>query len=174
MAAPSLAFVALGSNLGDSISIVRLAIQRLETLSSPPLLKSSLWRTAPVDCPPGSPPFINAVVGLTPHPDETPESLLDKLQALEKELGRVPKQVPNEPRLLDLDLLVFGNEIRATPCLDLPHPRLHQRRFVLAPLAEIAPDLVVPEQLRTVRELLEESDSDEIVTRVAPPDVRKT
>ncbi len=148
------AYIALGSNLGDSARILRDAMDRLAGLSAQPILKSSLWRTAPVDCPPGSPPFINAVVGLTPHAEATPESLLAKLQALEREFGRQPKKVLNEPRPLDLDLIVFGAATRNSPTLILPHPRAPQRRFVLQPLSEIAPDLVLPGQSRTVAHLL--------------------
>ena len=147
-------YVALGSNVGDPRQNVQQAFDRLEKLSTVPLLKSSLWQTAPVDCPPGSPPFVNAVAGLCPFLTETPESLLQKLQVLERELGRKPKQVLNEPRPLDLDLISFGNEVRATKELVLPHPRAHQRRFVLAPLAEIAPHFVLPGQTETVTELL--------------------
>src|SRR5438552_3332733 len=83
----SLAFVALGSNSGLSTLIILQAIQRLEELSVQPLLRSSLWNTAAVDCPPNSPPFINAVVGLKPRPGETPETLLTKLRELEREFG---------------------------------------------------------------------------------------
>jgi len=151
-----LAFVALGSNLGDSPSIIRQAFERLQALTDEPLLKSSFWETAPVDCPPGSPPFVNAMAGLTPRAGETPETLLDKLQALEKESGRRPKKVLNEPRPLDLDLIAFGNMTRNTPRLVLPHPRAHERRFVLEPLSEIAPDFILPGQTSTVRELLRE------------------
>ncbi|MDW8309504.1 MAG: 2-amino-4-hydroxy-6-hydroxymethyldihydropteridine diphosphokinase [Verrucomicrobiales bacterium] len=150
----SLAFVALGSNLGDAVQNVRAAIQRLAELSAAPVRVSSLWRTAPVDCPPGSPPFVNALVALTPRPGETPESLLLKLQALECEFGRVRSGARNAPRPLDLDLIAFGDETRCTAALTLPHPRAHLRRFVLQPLSEIAPDLVLPGQTRTVAELL--------------------
>lgn len=129
-------------------------MERLRAFSTGPLPKSSFWQTTPVDCPPGSPPFVNAVVGLHPLPGETPESLLEKLQALEKEFGRQPKQVMNEARPLDLDLIAFGNETRNTHQLILPHPRAHERRFVLQPLSEIAPDLVLPGQAQTVAELL--------------------
>ena len=149
-----LAFVALGSNLGDSPAIIRRAFERLQELSDEPLLKSSLWETAPVDCPPGSPPFVNAMAGLVPRIGETPEILLDRLQALEKEFGRRPKKVLNEPRTVDLDLIAFGNTTRNTPRLVLPHPRARARRFVLEPLSEIAPDFVLPGETRTVRELL--------------------
>src|SRR5450759_5086875 len=114
------AVIALGSNLGNSREILNAAMMRLQEFSTTPLLKSSLIETAPVDCPPGSPMFLNAVVGLTLRTGETPESLLAKLQALEKEFGRQPKKVLNEPRPLDLDLIVFGNETRAIAELILP------------------------------------------------------
>jgi 2-amino-4-hydroxy-6-hydroxymethyldihydropteridine diphosphokinase len=142
-------------------------MRRLEKLSDEPLLRSSLWQTAPVDCPPGSPPFVNAVVGLVPRAGETPETMLARLQGLEKEFGRRPKRVVNEPRPLDLDLIAFGSETRATAALTLPHPRAHQRRFVLQPLSEIAPDLVLPGQTRTVAQLLERLPPDETMRRLA-------
>src|SRR5664279_2460666 len=104
----SLAIIALGSNLGDPRRNVLQAMERLQGLSERPLLKSSLWQSTPVDCPPDSPIFVNAVLGLMPRAGETPESLLAKLQAMEKEFGRRPKQVLNEPRPLDLDLIAFG------------------------------------------------------------------
>ena len=148
------AFVALGSNVGDSRAIVLRAIEKLEELSNAPLLRSSLWETEPVDCPPESATFINAMVGLKPLPCESPETLLKKLKALEIEFGRKPKTVLNEPRPLDLDLIAFGDEVRNNPELVLPHPRARERRFVLAPWNEIAPDYVIPSQKATVRELL--------------------
>jgi 2-amino-4-hydroxy-6-hydroxymethyldihydropteridine diphosphokinase len=160
------AIIALGSNLGDSARVIHQAIERLQQFSNEPLRKSSLWHTAPVDCPPGSPDFLNAVVALAPHPGETPETLLAKLQTLEKEFGRQPKKALNEPRPLDLDLIAFGNETRATGELTLPHPRAHERRFVLQPLNEIAPDLILPGQTKTVRQLLEELPKDEVIRRV--------
>jgi 2-amino-4-hydroxy-6-hydroxymethyldihydropteridine diphosphokinase len=153
-AAQELAIVALGSNLGDSAGQIRQAMALLQNLSVEPVLRSSLWQTTPVDCPPGSPLFLNAVVGLTPFAEESPESLLAKLQSIEREFGRRPKQIHNEPRPLDLDLIAFGRQTRATNKLTLPHPRVHLRRFVLEPLSEIAPDLVLPGQVRTTRELL--------------------
>ena len=161
-----LAFVALGSNLGDSRQIILQAFERLQELSTEPMLKSSLWQTTPVDCPLGSPVFVNAVVGLVPLLGESPESLLKKLRALEKEFGRQPKSILNQPRPLDLDLITFGNEIRDTPELILPHPRAHQRRFVLQPLSEIAPELILPGQRETVVELLAALATDETITRL--------
>jgi 2-amino-4-hydroxy-6-hydroxymethyldihydropteridine diphosphokinase len=136
-----LVVVALGSNLGDSPAILTAAAAELEKLAASDFRLSSFHRTEPVDCPPGSPPFLNAVAVFAPRADETPESLLTKLQALEKQFGRAPKKVHNEPRALDLDLIAFGGELRSTPALTLPHPRARQRPFVLEPLREIAPDL---------------------------------
>ncbi len=128
----SLAIIALGSNLGDSAKIIRDAMTRLQDFSGGPILQSSLWQTTPVDCPPGSPKFVNAVAGLTPLKNETPESLLNKLQKLEKEFGRQQKKILNEPRPLDLDLIAFGDQDAVgRRHLILPHPRAHLRRFVL-------------------------------------------
>jgi 2-amino-4-hydroxy-6-hydroxymethyldihydropteridine diphosphokinase len=161
----SLALVALGSNLGDSRKIVLDALARLQNFSDEPILKSSSWQTAPVNCPPDSPKFVNAVAGLIPQKNETPESLLKKLRELEKEFGRAPKAVLNEPRPLDLDLIAFGNQTRNSSELILPHPRAHLRRFVLQPLSEIAPELILPGQWKTVSQLLAGLPKDETVTR---------
>ena len=157
-----LVYIALGSNLGDSREILERAMERLGQLSGERIVRSSLWRSTPVDCPGGAGDFVNAVVGL--RVDGTPEMLLGKLQALEREFGRRPKKVMNEARPLDLDLIAFGDEMRQTAELTLPHPRAHLRRFVLEPLAEIAPELVLPGQTKTVRELLSHLRTDEVVT----------
>jgi len=162
----ALAIIALGSNLGDPVWNVLQAVERLKQFSDEPLLVSSLWQTAPVDCPPDSPRFINAVVALRPRPDETPESLLSKLLELEKEFGRGPRTVRNEPRPLDLDLIMFGRQVRSGADLTLPHPRAHQRRFVLEPLAEIAPNLILPEQSQTTTELLRSLSPGEMAVKV--------
>jgi 2-amino-4-hydroxy-6-hydroxymethyldihydropteridine diphosphokinase len=164
-----LAIVALGSNLGDSKANLLQAMRRLSDFSESPILKSSLWETTPVDCPPGSPSFINAVVGLVPRPGETPETLLTRLQSLEKEFGRQPKTVMNEARPLDLDLIAFGNETRSTATLTVPHPRALERRFVLQPLVEIAPDLILPAQHETVAQFLSALPRDPNVRRLPDP-----
>ena len=161
-----LSYIALGSNLGDSRRIILDAMARLQEISGRPLLKSSLWQTTPVNCPPGSPLFVNAVVGFVPQKNETPESLLQKLRALEKEFGRPPKKVLNEPRSLDLDLIAFGGETRNSPELILPHPRAHLRRFVLQPLGEIAPHLILPGQSKTIFQWLAELLDEEMLTRL--------
>jgi len=136
------------------VDIINTAIERLQSLSAAPLLRSSLIKTRPVDCPAGSPPFVNAVVGLLPLAGETPQTLLRRLRRLEEEFGRKPKKIFNEPRVLDLDLIAFGSRIVNSPELVLPHPRAHLRRFVLQPLDQIAPDFVLPGQQKSVRDLL--------------------
>lgn len=161
-----IAYIALGSNVGDSPSILRRAMDQLEKLSLRPLKRSSLWQTTPVDCPPGSPTFVNAVVGLTVQPGETASTLLTKLLAMEKDFGRRPKKVLNEPRRLDLDMITFGNETSSRAELVLPHPRAHERRFVLQPLNEIAPDLQLPGHRRNVSQLLAALVSKEITVRL--------
>lgn len=161
------AFVALGSNLGNSREMVLHAMDRLQELSDHPLLKSSLWESSPVNCPPGSPNFVNAVVGLIPREEESPENLLEKLQSLEREFGRQPKKIFNEPRPLDLDLIAFGKETRNSSALILPHLRAHERRFVLEPLAEIAPDFVLPGQTKTIQQLLLSVKSEEILRKIS-------
>ncbi|MEN9572397.1 MAG: hypothetical protein RL514_252 [Verrucomicrobiota bacterium] len=163
--AESVAFLALGGNLGDALTTVREAMGRLGALAVTQVRRSSLWRSTPVDCPPGSPDFINAVVAFTPLPHLTPESLLVELQALEREFGRRPKLVLNEARPLDLDLIAWGREVRNTPTLALPHPRAHLRRFVLLPLSELAPELVLPGQTWSVAELLAGLRTDEVLLR---------
>lgn len=142
-------------------------MERLQQFSDHPLAKSSLVESTPVDCPPGSANFVNAVIGMEVQPDETPDSLLEKLQAIEMEFGRTPKKVLNEARPLDLDLISFGNEIRASAELTLPHPRAHLRQFVLQPLAEIAPNLVLLGQEKPVSELLKQLTTAEIVRKLA-------
>lgn len=147
--------IALGSNLGDSRRLFRAALDRLADFAGGPVRTSSFVASAPVDCPPGSPDFLNAVATFHAPPDLTPESLLATLQSWEREFGRMPKTILNEPRPLDLDLVAFGRETRNTPDLVLPHPRAHLRGFVLGPLAELHPDLVLPGQSDTIRTLLD-------------------
>ena len=163
------AFVALGSNLDDSSQLVLDAMERLQAFSDAPILKSSLWQTLPVGCPPLSRKFVNAVAALKPRADETPESLLAKLQAVEKKFGREPKQIPNASRRLDLDLIAFGNETRNSPELILPHPRAHLRRFLLQPLSEIEPDLVLPGQTKSVLDILCDLPEAEAVVWLSSP-----
>ncbi len=149
-----LTVIALGSNLGNSHEILSKALTQLQKLSITPLRTSTFWETEPIDCPPSSPTFVNAVTIMSPKEDETPETLLLKLQDLEREFGRQPKLITNEARPLDLDIIAFRNELRSEKRLTLPHPRAHLRRFVLGPLAELAPEYKLPGQALTTSELL--------------------
>jgi len=135
------AFIALGSNLADPVSQLASAFDELSRLPGTQLLaRSSLWRSAPV----GhleQPDFVNAVAEV-----ETclpPESLLAHLLDIERRHGRI-REFPNAPRTLDLDIAVYGDRCIDSPTLTVPHPRMHERAFVLLPLSEIAPELVVP------------------------------
>lgn len=159
------AYIALGSNLGDSGTLIRQAFERLALLSRGPILRSSLWRSSPVDCPPGSADFVNAVAAIEPQAP-SPEVLLAELQNIERDFGRQPKTILNEARPLDLDLIAWGGEIRNSPALILPHPRAHLRRFVLEPMAEIAPEIILPGQQKTVRELRATLRTDEVIERI--------
>jgi 2-amino-4-hydroxy-6-hydroxymethyldihydropteridine diphosphokinase len=166
MDATALVIIALGSNLGEPRRNILRAIDRLRQFSDEPLRVSSLWQTSPVDCPPDSPVFVNAVVALAPRSGETPELLLPRMQALEKEFGRQAKKTPNESRPLDLDLIAFGGEVRHGVSLTLPHPRACVRRFVLQPLAEVLPGLILPGGSRTVFEMLADLPPDPGVVRL--------
>jgi 2-amino-4-hydroxy-6-hydroxymethyldihydropteridine diphosphokinase len=159
--------VGIGSNRGDSIRIVHASIDALRQFAAHGLRQSSLWRTSPIDCPPGSDDFINAVVAFEPVVDLTPERLLARLKELERQFGRAAAPVRNAPRELDLDLLVYGAERRATTDFVLPHPRATERRFVMAPAAEIAPALRWPGADATVAELLARIDDGARVERLA-------
>lgn len=147
----STAYIALGSNLGDRAKTLAAATDRVRRLGRVEAC-SSLYETEPVGFR-DQPAFLNAVLALETELD--PLSLLNSLLAIERELGRDRSQgVLNGPRTLDLDLLLMGGIVVATEELTLPHPALAQRRFVLAPLAEIAPQLRHPQQNQTMAELL--------------------
>jgi len=131
------AYIGLGANLGDAQATLRTVLEQLRhTTGIRHCVASHFYRTAPVDA--TGPDYINAVAAL----DTTlaPLDLLDVLQALENQHGR-QRPYQNAPRTLDLDLLLYGNTTLDTARLTLPHPRMHQRAFVLAPLSELAPTL---------------------------------
>ena len=162
--------VAFGSNLGDSPALVRAAMDQVERLAGVPLRRSSLWTSTPVDCPTGSPIFTNAAAVLPIPAGVTPEDWLTQTQRLEVELGRTAKVVHNEARRIDIDLIAWGQEVRALPRLTLPHPRAHQRRFVLQPLAELVPDFILPGQTHTIAALLAASAEDPAFRRIGTPE----
>jgi 2-amino-4-hydroxy-6-hydroxymethyldihydropteridine diphosphokinase len=141
-----LAYVALGANLGDAQATVLQAVQALAQLPDTRLLRASrLYRSAPFEA--SGPDFINAVAAISTRLS-APELLL-RLQQLEHDQGR-QRPFKNAPRTLDLDILLYGDAIINSPDLQVPHPRMHQRAFVLVPLAEIAPERVSAAQLASL------------------------
>jgi 2-amino-4-hydroxy-6-hydroxymethyldihydropteridine diphosphokinase len=144
--------VALGGNLGNSQAVFRAAIDKLAANGVKNIKMSSLMRSNAENCPPGSPDFTNAA--LTGEWAASPQELLELCQQTEIAAGRPEKHGFNVPRTLDLDIILFGNEIIDTETLQVPHPRAAERLFVLKPLAEIAPDWIFPDSGKTVEKTL--------------------
>jgi 2-amino-4-hydroxy-6-hydroxymethyldihydropteridine diphosphokinase len=146
--------IALGSNLGDRLANLRAARQALVDLANvkPPVLSSPVYETEPVDCEPGAGKFLNAVVEIECEGD--PSELLEQLVRVEESLGRERDHARNVSRKIDIDLLYAGDLSVKNERLQLPHPRMHLRKFVMRPLADIRPDLRLPDQTKTARELL--------------------
>ncbi len=150
-----LAYIALGANLGAAEQNLRSAMDALQQLATGELVRSGLWLSEPVDCPADSADFINAIVGFKPQKRLSPASLLAELKKLEVEFGRRPDDRANGPRHLDLDIITYGDVTVNLAHLVIPHPRAHQRLFVLKPLQEVAPQLILPGFRQTVTELVE-------------------
>lgn len=153
--------IALGSNLGHRLDHLAEAVRRLDL---PVLAKSSVYETAPVGCQHDDPPFANAVIEVAF--DGSPVELLALTQSVEAAMGRPADHPRNAPRTIDLDLLYCGREALALPSLTLPHPRLGARRFVLVPLAEIRPSLVLADSRISIAERLGKLDSPEPDPRI--------
>ncbi len=145
-------YLSLGSNLGDREAHLRAAIAELGPAGVRVLRQSSIYETEPQDVP-EQPWFLNLVVEA--ETELAPEELLASLVAIETRLGRRRTQ-PRGPREIDLDILLYDDAVLKTPSLEIPHPRLAARRFVLEPLAELVPDLRLPVTDRMVREMLPE------------------
>jgi 2-amino-4-hydroxy-6-hydroxymethyldihydropteridine diphosphokinase len=158
--------VALGSNLADRLANLRMARKAIISLPgvAPPVLSSAIYETDPIGCEPGAKKFLNAVLEFDYEGD--PVNLLKKLTEIEGALGRPRHRARNVSRQIDIDLLYLGEMKIDTPDVQLPHPRMHSRRFVLQPLADIRPDLVLPRQTKTVRELLARHDDSSKVVRL--------
>jgi 2-amino-4-hydroxy-6-hydroxymethyldihydropteridine diphosphokinase len=159
--------VALGSNLGDRLANLRNARKDIAALSGvrPPMRASAIYETEPVGCETGAAKFLNAAIEFEYIGDA--QDLLRELAAIEKLLGRPATHARNVSRTLDLDLLYFGDLEIETAKLQLPHPRITEREFVLRPLADIRPDLVLPKQTESVRALLLRRTNAGAVVRVA-------
>lgn len=143
-------FLSLGSNLGDRAANLETAIQHLAELGRI-VARSSLYETEPVEVE-RQPWFLNCVVAM--ETELMPRQFLSRVLAIEQKMGRRRLQ-PKGPRTIDIDVLLFGASVVETPALTVPHPAMHQRRFVLEPLVEIAPDVRHPVFKRTAREMLE-------------------
>jgi len=159
-------FLGLGSNVGDRERNIVEAVARLERRGFQVARRSALYLTEPVALLPQG-WFVNAVVSGTTS--LSPEQLLREGLEVERELGRV-RDRHHGPRTMDVDLLVFGDTILDTPDLVLPHPRLHERRFVLVPLHDVAPGLRHPVLEKTVAELLRDCPDTSAVNRHRPPE----
>jgi len=158
---PATAYLSLGSNIGDREQFLRQAIARLETLGRVASF-SSFYETEPVEFTDQA-WFLNCVVAL--EVDLAPAKLMSQLLGIEEDLGRRRLQKKG-PRTIDIDILLFGELVVSAPELTVPHPAIHQRRFVLEPLAEIAPEARHPVLNKTAQELLEELPSGQSVRRM--------
>ena len=143
-------YLSLGSNSGDRDALLARALERLASDDIRVLRTSAVYETEPRDFP-DQPWFLNQIVEI--ETSLFPKQLLSRLQKIELGLGRVRHQWKG-PRTIDIDILFYGNAIVSTPGLEIPHPRLMDRRFVLEPLAELAPDLRHPRTRQSVREML--------------------
>ena len=157
--------IALGSNLasplGDRLSNIKIARDLLDKLKpeGADLIQAHVYQSEPLDCPEDSPVFLNTVIELSY--EGTPSELLQHTQAIEHQLGRDVIRQKNAPRIIDIDILYFGTELYHDASLNLPHPEMTRRRFVLQPLADIRPELVLPGDDITIADHLQHLDSAE-------------
>lgn len=158
--------IALGSNLGDRMANLRAARRAIvDLIGEKNLLASSIYETEAVGCELDAGKFLNAVLQI--DYDGDPTQLLDRMIEIEESLGRKRGHASNVSRKIDIDLLYADDMNVQNEHLQLPHPRMHRRRFVLQPLADIRPDLILPGQEKPVRELLAELADSATVTRFA-------
>ena len=150
----------LGSNLGDRLANLQRARARLLAMPgvAAAILSAPLFETDPVDCEGGAGAFLNTVVEIGLPGDADLPGVLTRLREIERSLGRPSRYPRNASRPIDIDILYAGDQCFETPTLTLPHPRLRERRFVLAPLAAIRPDLILPGREQSIAEILRELD----------------
>ena len=156
-----IAFLSLGSNVGDRVANLKAAIERIRSLGEV-IAASSIYETEPVEFL-AQPWFLNCVVKL--DTEKMPKQLLAGILTIEKEMGRHRHQKKG-PRTIDIDILLFGNSVVETQGLTIPHPSMPERRFVLEPMSEIAPEVRHPVLKKRMRELLEALPAGQIVKRL--------
>jgi 2-amino-4-hydroxy-6-hydroxymethyldihydropteridine diphosphokinase len=160
--------IAFGSNLGDRLANLRRAFQevrrRMHEGNRESILVSSIYETTPVDSEPGTGLYLNAVIEI--ESALPPVVLLDRLREVESDMGRPSARPRNAPRTIDLDILYSGDLMLRSPKITVPHPRLAQRGFVLTPLAEIVPALMLPGQSKSVTQLLSQLRSAEEIFKL--------
>ncbi len=159
-------YISLGSNLGDRAGNLLMGIQGMLDAGLEISRVSNVYETEPVETFP-QPAFLNMVAELSSKVLPPPEQLMTRLLRVEYALGRM-RETAMAPRTIDLDLLLYGDDTRSTEFLTLPHPRFHLRRFVLTPLAELAPELLHPTLNKTINELLEQAMDNSSVRRWRP------
>jgi 2-amino-4-hydroxy-6-hydroxymethyldihydropteridine diphosphokinase len=155
-------YLSLGSNLGDRVANLRTALDELGELGTVDAV-SSFYETEPVELA-AQPWFLNCAAKL--DTEKMPRQLIAGILAIEQSMGRQRRQ-KNGPRIIDIDILLFGTSVIDAPSLTVPHPKLHERRFVLEPLVEIAPDVRHPVFKRTMRELRDALPAGQTVRRLA-------
>lgn len=158
----NLVYLSLGSNIGDREAALRNAITRLQT-NRRIVAVSSFYETQPVEFTEQA-WFLNCAVAL--ETTEAPEELMAAILTLEQKMGRARIQ-PKGPRIIDIDILLWNEAVADSPALTIPHPAMHNRRFVLAPLVEIAPDAVHPALNKTIQELLNTLPEGQMIRRFA-------
>ncbi len=154
-------YLGLGSNLGDRIELLRKAIRMINEAAGKVVALSSVYETEPLGLESGG-DFLNLVLSL--ETDLSPSGLLGRILMIESKLGRVRCETRYTSRTIDIDILLYNNEIIEKEALSIPHPRLHQRKFVLMPLTELVPGLVHPVSGKTVTELLDSCSDTSKVT----------
>jgi 2-amino-4-hydroxy-6-hydroxymethyldihydropteridine diphosphokinase len=164
---PKLVYLSLGSNVGDRASQLRDALARLG-MAGRVVAVSSFYETEPVEFTP-QPWFLNCAVAL--ETSKTPQQLMSAILGIEEEMGRRRVQKKG-PRSIDIDILLFGETIVGSKELTIPHPAMHQRRFVLEPLAEIAPEVLHPVFKKTIRELRDALPEGQAVRKLSKPESR--
>ena len=157
------AYISLGSNLGDRAGYLLRGVRGMMDAGLPVHRLSGIYESEPVEAP-NQPLFLNMVAEVSGTPLPEPQQMMARLLRIEYALGR-KRESPKGPRTLDLDLLLYGEKESNTELLVLPHPRMHLRRFVLQPLAELAPDLEHPTLKQTIRNLLANLDDQSAVHR---------